>query len=276
MYTTIGIVCAVISIKGFMIPNHFLDGGITGISILVHEITHIDVSIPLLILNLPFLYIGYKHISKTFAIKSLLAVVFLALFLNIIPVPAVTKDYFLTAAFGGFFIGLGIGFVIRGGGVIDGLEVIADYAHKKYGLTTSEIILAINSLIFLVIAIELGLDKALYSILTFFTALKVSDYVVDGFEEYTALTIISPESEAIKNLIVNDFGKAISVYKGERGYLPGAFEVHSDCDILVTVLTRLEIHKLKEAILAKDPKAFMYIHSIKEVKGGVTSKVSHH
>ena len=265
-----------VSIKGFMIPNHFLDGGITGISILLHEVYHIDVSIPLLLLNLPFVYIGYKHIGKTFAIKSLLAISLLALCLNIIPVPVVTSDHFLTAAFGGFFIGLGIGFVIRAGGVIDGLEVVADYANKKFGLTTSEIIMAINTSIFLVIAFELGLDKALYSILTYFTAVKVSDYVVDGFEEYTALTIISPRSDLVKSVIVNDFNKAISVYKGERGYLPGSFDIKEDCDIIVTVVTRLEIHKMKSAIQAADPKAFMYINSIKEVKGGVVSKVSAH
>ena len=275
-FTLLGILFATISIKGFMIPNHFLDGGVTGIAILIHEIFHVEVSLPLVILNLPFIYIGYKRVGKTFAVQSLLAVLLLALFLTVVPVPAVTKDYFLTAAFGGFFIGLGIGFVIRGGGVIDGLEVIADYAHKKFGLTTSEIILTINTLIFLAIAIYLGLDKALYSILTYFTAVKVSDYVVDGFEEFTSLNIISAESEKIKSIIVNDFEKGISVYKGERGYLPGSFDVKSDCDIIMTVVTRLEIHKLKRAIYRVDPKAFIFIQSIKEVGGGVISRDTGH
>lgn len=275
-FTVLGVLCAVISIKGFMIPNHFLDGGITGISILIHEVYHIDVSIPLILLNLPFIYIGYKHIGKDFAISALVAMIFLAVFLNTIPVPAITHDSFLTAAFGGFFIGLGIGFVIRGGGVLDGLEVIADHASKKYGFTTSEIIIAINTTIFIIIAFQLGLEKAMYSIITYFTAIKVSDYVVDGFEEYTALTIISPESEKVKSLIVNDFKKAISVYKGERGYLPGSFEIKHDCDIILTVVTRLEIHKIKQAIYKTDPKAFLYIQSIKEVNGGQLSKKKKH
>lgn len=202
--------------------------------------------------------------------------VFLAVFLNTIPVPAITHDSFLTAAFGGFFIGLGIGFVIRGGGVLDGLEVVADYANKKYGFTTSEIIIGINTTIFILIAFQLGLEKAMYSIITYFTAIKVSDYVVDGFEEYTALTIISPESENIKNLIVNKLNKAISVYKGERGYLPESFEIKHDCDIIVAIVTRLEIHKIKQEIYKVDPKAFMYIQSIKEVKGGQLSKKTKH
>lgn len=275
-FTFLGVLCAVISIKGFMIPNHFLDGGITGISILIHEIYHIDVSIPLILLNLPFIYLGYRHIGKDFAISALIALILLAIFLNIIPVPAITHDSFLTAAFGGFFIGLGIGFVIRGGGVLDGLEVVADYTNKKYGLTTSEIIIGINTTIFIIIAFQLGLDKAMYSIITYFTAIKVSDYVVDGFEEYTALTIISPESEKIKSLIVNELNKAISVYKGERGHLPGNFDVKHDCDIIVTIVTRLEIHKIKQAIYKTDPNAFMYIQSIKEVKGGQLSKKRKH
>lgn len=275
-FTILGVLCAVISIKGFMIPNHFLDGGITGISILIHEVYHIDVSIPLILLNLPFIYLGYQHIGKDFAISALVAMIFLAVFLNTIPVPAITHDGFLTAAFGGFFIGLGIGFVIRGGGVLDGLEVVADHASKKYGFTTSEIIIAINTTIFIIIAFQLGLEKAMYSIITYFTAIKVSDYVVDGFEEYTALTIISPESEKVKSLIVNDFKKAISVYKGERGYLPGSFEIKHDCDIIVTVVTRLEIHKIKQAIYKTDPKAFLYIQSIKEVNGGQLSKKKKH
>ncbi len=275
-FTVLGVLCAVVSIRGFMIPNHFLDGGITGISILIHEIFHIDVSIPLILLNLPFIILGYKHIGKNFAMTALLAMILLAIGLNVIPVPTVTHDSFLTAAFGGFFIGLAIGFVIRGGGVLDGLEVVADYLHDKFGYSTSEIILAINTSIFLLIAFQLGLEKALYSIITYFTAVKVSDYIVDGFEEYTALTIISPESDKLKSLIVNELHKAISVYKGERGYLPGAFDIKHDCDIIVTVVTRLEIHKIKKEVYKTDPNAFMYIQSIKEVKGGQVSRKNKH
>ena len=136
--------------------------------------------------------------------------------------------------------------------------------------------MAINTTIFLVIAFFLGLEKAMYSILTFFTALKVSDYVVDGFEKLISLTIISPNDELIKDLVVNKFNKPISVYKGERGNLPGNYAVKHDCDIVVTVVTRLEVHKIKQAIAQADPKAFMFVQNIKEVKGGVISRNTGH
>ena len=276
LFKIIGVICAVVAIKGFMIPNHFLDGGITGISILIHEFYHIEVSIPLVVLNLPFIYIGYKKIGKNFAVNSFLAVILLGFVMHFMPVPIVTKDHFLTAVFGGVFVGLGIGFVIRGGGVIDGLEVIADYSKKQFGLTTTEIIMAINTTIFLIIAFYLGLEKAMYSIITFFTALKVSDYVVDGFEKLISLTIISPNSDIVKSIIVNDFKKAITVYKGERGNLPGSFNVSNDCDIIVTVVTRLEVHKIKKVITEADPLAFTYVQNIGEITGGIVSKKKNH
>ncbi|WP_223034308.1 YitT family protein [Hanstruepera marina] len=274
--TVIGVVCAVVAIKGFMIPNHFLDGGLLGISILIHEFYNIDVSIPLVLLNLPFVYIGYKKIGKNFAAHAFLAVILLGIVMNVLPVPEITKDHFLTAVFGGVFVGLGIGFVIRGGGVIDGLEVIAEYSNKKFGLSTNEIIMAINTTIFLIIAFYLGLEKAMYSIVTYFTALKVSDYVVDGFEKLISLTVISPNADLVKKLIVNNFDKAITVYKGERGNLPGSFHVKHDCDIIVTVVSRLEVHKIKKAIQEADPEAFTYVQNIGEITGGIVSKRKTH
>lgn len=272
-YTIIGVVLAVIALKGFMIPNHFLDGGVTGISILAHEIFHVNISWVMIVLNIPFIYIGYKKIGKTFAVQSTVAITLLAILMYFVHFDdAITNDKILIAIFGGFLIGLGIGFVIKSGGVIDGLEVIADYTNKKYGFTTSEIILAINTLIFLTAAFSFGPEAAMYSILTYFTATKTADYVVDGFEEYTALTIVSKEHEKVKSIIVNDFNKAISVYKGERGYLPGSFNIKQDCDIVMTIVTRLEIHRIKEAIAEADPTAFFYVQSIKEVTGGIIKK----
>ncbi len=259
-----------------MLPNHFLDGGVTGISILIHEFFHVEVSVPLVLINLPFIYLGYKKIGKNFALHSLIAILFLAIFLHFIQVPTITNDRILIAVFGGVFIGLGIGFVIRGGGILDGLEVIAEFTNKRFGITTAEIIMTINTLIFLIAAYKFGIEKAMYSILTYFTAMRVSDYVVDGFEEYTALTVISSEFDEVKALIVNDYNKAISVYKGERGYLPGNFDVSHECDIILTIVTRLEIHKIKQAITALDPAAFIYIQSIKEVDGGQIKKIRSH
>ncbi len=175
----------------------------------------------------------------------------------VIHIPPVTKDKLLMAAFGGFLMGLGIGLVIRGGGVVDGLEIIAHYTTKRVPFTTSEIIMPFNTLVIIGAGFEFGREPAMYSILVYYIAMKTSDYVVDGFEEFTSLSIISQNDQEVKSIIVNDFGKAITVYKGERGYLPGAFNIKHDCDIVVTVVTRLEIHRIKHAVLKIDPNAFL-------------------
>jgi uncharacterized membrane-anchored protein YitT (DUF2179 family) len=272
----LGVFFAVIGLQGFMVPNNFLDGGVTGISILVKGFSNIHISILLVVFNIPFLIVGYRKIGRTFSVQALIAILLLAAGMYFIEIPAFTTDKVLIAVFGGFFIGLGIGFVIRGGGVIDGLEVIGYYTQKKSSLTSGEIILAMNCLIIIGAAFKFGIETGMYSILVYYTAMKTSDYVVDGFEEYTALTIISAQCQTVKELIINDFGKAITVYKGERGYLPGKLDDVHDVDIIMTVVTRLEIHRLKEAIGEIDPKAFLYVQSIKEVKGGLIKRKSGH
>lgn len=181
MYTILGVFSALIALQGFMIPNHFLDGGITGISILIEEVFHIPFSLPFILLNLPFIFMGFRKIGKTFSVNALIAVILLAVLMTFITFPQITSDKVLIAVFGGFFIGLGIGLVIRGGGVIDGLEIIAHYTNKRIGFSTSEIIMTINTLLFIGAAFEFGIETAMYSILVYFTAMKTSDYVVDGF-----------------------------------------------------------------------------------------------
>lgn len=275
-FTLVGVICATIALRGFMIPNHFIDGGVTGVSILISEIFGIDISLLLLVINLPFLYLGYKKIGKTFAIQALVAVVLLALALKFVFLAPVTSDKVLIAVFGGVLIGMGIGLVIRGGGVIDGFEVIAEYTTKRSGFTSGEIILLFNAFLMFGAGVGFGIETAMYSILTYFTAVKTSDYVVDGIEEYISLTVISQKDDLVKSIIVNDFGKAISVYKGERGYLPGSFDVKHDCDIIATIVTRLEVHRIKHAIHTVDPTAFFFVQSIKEVKGGIVKKKSNH
>ncbi len=269
VYTVLGLFIAVVALKGFMIPNSFLDGGVTAISILINKVFKIHMSVLLIVFNLPFLIIGYSKLGKTFIIQSLLAILIMAALMYFVDIPVVTNDKVLIAVFGGFLMGLGIGLVIRGGAVIDGLEIIAHYTTKRVAFTTSEIIMLFNSLVILAAAVEFGLETGMYSILVYYTAMKTSDYVVDGFEEFTALTIISREFDSVKSLIVNDFGKAISVFKGERGYLPGTFNIRHDCDIVMTVVTRLEIHRIKQEVFKIDPSAFFYVQSIKEVKGGI-------
>ena len=263
-----------IALEGFMLPNHFLDGGVTGISIVTEELLGIPFTILLVAYNIPFLYLGYRRIGKTFAVRALLAILFLTVLMHFIEIPAFTNDKVLIAVFGGFLMGLGIGLVIRGGGVLDGLEIIAFYTTRNSGFSTGEIILAFNALIFIVAAFVFSVESVMYSFLVYFTAMKTSDYVVDGFEEFTALNIISKDCEQVKSLIVNDFSKAITVYKGERGYLPKSFNIKHDCDIVMTIVSRLEIHRLKEAITLIDPNAFFFVQRIKEVKGGIGKHTS--
>ncbi len=276
MFTVIGVMSAIFALEGFMIPNHFIDGGVTGICILLSKVLNVDIRILLIVVNIPFILIGYHRIGKSFAVQTSIAITLLVIGLNTFNFPPITNDKILIALFGGFFMGLSIGFVIKGGGVLDGLEVIAHYTNKKTGFSTGEIVMFINTTVILAAAIKFGPEAGMYSILTYFTAMQISDYVVDGFEEYTALTVLSEKHENIKNIIVNDFNKAISVFKGERGYLPGSFDVKYDCDIIMTIVTRLELHRIKQAILHEDPNAFVYITSIKEVKGGVIKqKIKH-
>jgi uncharacterized membrane-anchored protein YitT (DUF2179 family) len=261
--------------KGFMIPNKFMDGGITGISLLLKEILHINISLLSLVLNAPFIYIGYKRISKTFAIQTTIAVILLALGLLFIEIPAITSDKLLIAIFGGILIGTSIGLVIRGGGVIDGAEVVAVFTRRRTGFSNSEIIMLFNAIIFTAAAFQFGLETALYSLITYFAATRATNYVVDGIEEYNAMTILSAQQEEVKSFLVNELGKGITVYKGQRGYLPGNFEVKTDCDIIVTIVTRLEIKQIQDALKAIDPLSFVYVHSIKEASGGILKQKAH-
>ena len=273
VYNLIGVALAAIALEAFMLPNKFLDGGVTGIAILINLQFGINLNLLLFLINVPFLIMGYKKIGKTFAVQSTISVFLLIIILELMHMEPVTNDKVLIAVFGGMLMGTGIGFIIRGGGLIDGFEVITDFTQKNSAFSGSEITLFLNSLIMLAAAFFFGIEPAMYSLLTYFTAIKVTDYVVEGFEEYTALTVISKEHDRVKELIVKKFGKAISVYKGERGYLPETFHIHHECDIIMAVVTRLEVHRIKKAITEIDPKAFFYIQTIKEVKGGIVKQV---
>ena len=271
----LGTSLAVLAMKGFMIPNRFMDGGITGISILLHEIFRINISFLVIILNVLFVYLGYKRIGKTFAVQTCIAVMLLSVGLVFIDINPITRDKLLIAIFGGILMGTGVGLVIRGGGVIDGAEVIAVFTGRKTGFSNSEIIMLINTIIFAVAALQFGLETAMYSIITYFTASRATNYIVDGIEEFTAMNIICSQPEEIKNLLVNELGKGITVYKGEKGYLPGSFEVKTSADIIVTIITRLEIKQIQDAVLSIDPKAFIYVQSIKEAAGGILKHKAH-
>jgi len=272
----LGVAFITLALKGFMIPNKFLDGGIIGISILVHEITHWPFGILVLILNIPFLFLGKRLLGKTFALQSFMTFLLIAVSMTFVHIDAVTSDPLLIALFGGCLIGVGMGLCIQSGSTADGVEILALLTTRKIGFNVSEVIFAMNTLLFLAAALSFGIVTALYSIVTYFAAIKSLDYIADGIEQYTSLNIISSKSELIKSLIVKKFGKGITIIKGERGYLPENFDVKFDCDIIVTVVTRLELLRIKDEITKLDPNAFMYIQYIKEASGGILSHKKKH
>lgn len=272
-----GVLIAGFALKGFLVPNHFFDGGMTGISLLLHELYHFNLAYIFVLVNLPFIAISYFTAGKFFALKTFVCISLLGLCLLLIPYPVITSDKLLISIFGGFFIGLGIGFIMRAGCALDGIEVLALYTFKKTPFTITEIILAANIAIFSIAAIKLGIQTALYSILTYFTATRTIDFVVEGIEAYTGVTIISGKSELVKYRLVNELKRGITVYKGERGFLPGNFETSTDCDIIFTVVTRLELRRLKNLVHETDPHAFVFASIIREASGGILSrKHTHH
>ncbi len=271
-----GVLIAGTALKLFMVPNRFFDGGITGISLLVHELYHFNLGIVIVMLNLPLIITSYFTVGKKFAYRALICVVLLGICLLIIPDYALTADKLLISIFGGVFLGIGIGLLMRAGAALDGIEVLALYTLKRTSFTITEIILGINIIIFSIAAFKFGLETALYSILTYFTATRSIDYVVEGLQAYTGVTIVSGKSEVIKYQLVNKLGRGITVYKGERGFLPGRFDVSNDCDIIFTVITRLELRKLKNLIYSVDPEAFVFANTIKEASGGILKRRHHH
>jgi uncharacterized membrane-anchored protein YitT (DUF2179 family)/predicted metal-dependent HD superfamily phosphohydrolase len=267
----VGVIMAAFALQSFLVPNNFFDGGITGISLLIHEIYHFKLAYVIIIANLPFVLMGLYTINKHFAWKTFVCIMLLGACLYL-PFTVVTSDKLLVSIFGGFFLGIGIGLTMRAGCAVDGIEVLALYTWRRTSFTISEIILALNVLIFSIAAARFGIQTALYSMLTYFTATKTIDYVVEGIEAYTGVTIISVNSEQVKSRLVNELGRGITIYKGERGFLPGKFHLHNEVDIIFTVITRLELRKLKNLVTEIDPQAFVFAHTIKEASGGVMKR----
>ncbi|MEO8795102.1 MAG: YitT family protein [Daejeonella sp.] len=267
----LGIMLAALGLKGFLIPNHFIDGGITGISLLIFHVTGYPVSIWLVLFNIPFIIMGAKQIGRNFAINTTIAIIILALVIYFFSFPVITNDKLLISIFGGFFLGAGIGLAIRGGSVIDGTEILAVYITRKSFLSIGDVILIINVVIFSVAAFVLNIETALYSVLTYLSASKTVDFIIQGIEEYTGVTIISNKSNAIREAITQNLGRGVTLYKGERG-LGDTHHKQKEIDIIFTVVTRLEVTKLKEVVNDIDHKAFMVMNTINETKGGIIKK----
>jgi uncharacterized membrane-anchored protein YitT (DUF2179 family) len=275
VFITIGIVSAGFGLKGFLLPNSFIDGGAMGVSLLIAEKTIIPLAVLVIVVNLPFFLIGIKTVGKTLATKGIISVAGLALCLAFIPYPVITEDKLLISVFGGFFLGIGIGLSIRGGSVIDGTEIMAIYLSKRLGMTIGDIIFVINVIIFSIAAYMLSVEVALYSILTYLSASRTVNFIIDGIEEYTGVTIISDYPEEIRDAIAYELGNGVTIYSGERGF--GNNEISQEdksIKIVYTVVTRLEINKLKAEIETIDPNAFIIMNRIKDTKGGMIKKKS--
>jgi uncharacterized membrane-anchored protein YitT (DUF2179 family) len=262
----LGVLSAGFGLKGFLLPNMFLDGGVMGISLTVAELTEIPLSILIVVINLPFIVMGFSTIGKQFAFKSIFAILLLAISVHFIPFPLITNDKLLIAIFGGFFLGLGIGLAIRAGSVIDGTEVLAIFLSKKTSLTIGDVILIFNVFIFSVAAYVFSIEISLYAMLTYLAASKTVDFVVSGIEEYVGVTIISDHSDKIRLAIIQKLGRGCTIYSGKKGHSM----VHTD--IIYTLLTRLELTKLHTEIDKIDKDAFVVMHSIKDAKGGMIKK----
>jgi uncharacterized membrane-anchored protein YitT (DUF2179 family) len=271
IFIILGMLSAGLGLKGFLLPNGFIDGGVTGISLLLSEFTGVNLPIFLVVLNIPFIWLGYKQMDRTFAFKTLTAIIGLALCVAFIPYPVITSDKLLVAVFGGFFLGAGIGLAVRGGCVIDGTEILAISITRRSILTIGDLILIINIIIFSVAAFLLSFERALYSILTYLAAAKTVDYIISGIEEYTGVTIVSKHSEEIRVLITEKLGRGVTIYRGKQGYGMHGHRLE-EMEILFTVVTRLEIASLKGEIEKIDREAFVVTHSIKDTKGGMIKK----
>ncbi|NLJ07466.1 MAG: YitT family protein [Sphingobacteriales bacterium] len=266
----IGILSAGFGLKGFLLPNNFIDGGAVGISLLIAHSTGIPLSVLLIVVNAPFIFLGIRLISKEFTVKAISGIILLALAVQFLPYPQITSDKLLVAVFGGFLLGAGIGFAVRGGGVIDGTEILAISLSRKTGMTIGDIILIINIIIFSVAAYLLSVENALYSMLTYLSASKTVDYIIEGVEEFTGITIISDKAEEIREMITMKLGRGVTIFKGEKGLKKD--HASEPINIVYTVMSRLEAVRLSNEIELIDPAAFIISHKIKDTKGGMIKK----
>ena len=266
-FILVGIASAAMGLKGFLFSSHFIDGGVTGISMLLAMTTPLPLALWLPVVNLPFVVLGYRQLGRAFAIRSALAIVGLAIVLATVHFPDVTHDLLLTAVFGGVFIGAGIGLAMRGSAVLDGTEIAALLIGKKSTvLKVGDVILAFNVVLFLVAMTVLGIEPALYSILTYVAAARTLEFILHGIEEYTAITIMSSASQAIREGIVGEMGRGVTVYKAWGG------KTGEDREILYCVVTRLEIGRVMRIIDGFDASAFVIQHPLADVRGGVVHR----
>ena len=267
----LGVLSAGMGLKGFLFSSNFIDGGVTGVSMLLDKVTHLHLALWLPLINFPFILVAYRQIGWAFALRSALAIAALAFTLVFVPFPNVTADLLLTAVFGGLFIGSGIGLAIRGGAALDGTEIAALLISKRVRtVKVGEVILLFNAALFVIALTVLGVEQCLYSILTYAAASKAVNFIVYGLEEYTAVTIVSGESRTIRERITLQLGRGVTILRGL-----GAMK-NLELEILYCVVTRLEVASIQRIINEVDSQAFVTIHGLSNVQGGIIRRSLNH
>lgn len=267
----IGSILAAIGLEIFLVPNQIIDGGIVGLSIMASHLTAIPLSVFIVVFNLPFLYIGYNQIGKTFALSTIFSVISLAYWVSFFhPIPELTHDLFLAAVFGGIVVGIGVGIIIRYGGSLDGTEIVAIILDKRTAFSVGEIIMFFNLFILGSAGFVFTWDKAMYSLVAYFIAFKMIDLVIQGLDESKGVMIVSENPDEIASALIDRLGRGVTVLYGEGGYTGAPKKV------LYSVITRLEIAKLKSIVEEKDENAFVTIHEVHDVLGGKVKKRAIH
>ncbi len=270
----LGIILASIGLKAFLLPNGFLDGGVTGISILISQVVDTDISIILLITSIPFFVLGWFTLSKRILIKSAISVLALALAIHFENFEAITEDKLLISIFGGLFLGAGIGLAIKNGSVLDGSEILGIFINERTGLSVGVIILWFNIILFALVGLLFSLEIAMYSVLTYLVTAKTIDLILEGFENYVGLMIVTGESPKMQEKLLEKVGQGMTIYQGLKGY--GSQGARSDLEIIHTVINRIDSKKAHRTVNMVDQDAFVIEFDVNNVKGGVLRKYLTH
>lgn len=250
----------------FLLPNGILDGGATGIALLLIELYNIDISITLILVSVPFFILGYFVLTPKILLKSSLVILALSVLLYFENFQTLTDDKLIVCTFGGLFLGIGIGLAIKNGAVLDGSEILGLFINERFGVSISSFILAFNILLFLITFFLLNAETAMYSTLTYFITSKAVDLTLQGFENYSGLMIVSTKSKMIQDVFNNDFGQGITIYKGVQGI--GKQGRQEDMEVIHIVVNRIDRNRLYRMIHNIDAQAFIVEFDVNDVKGG--------
>ncbi|WP_323789424.1 YitT family protein [Psychroserpens sp.] len=263
----LGIILASIGLKAFLLPNGFLDGGVTGMALLVKTQVDINLSYLLILFSIPFLILGYYTVSKRIVVKSIISILGLAFFIHFENFAIITEDKLLISIFGGLFLGSGIGIAIRNGSVLDGSEILGVFINDRFGISIGKVILFFNVILFSITAFMISTEVAMYSILTYIVTAKVTDLVIEGFEDFIGVTIVSQEYSKIEAAIITELGAGMTLYKGRKGF--GSTGKKQDFDIIHSIINRIDIKKMYRLVADIDERAFIVEFDVNNVKGGV-------